>query len=341
MGRGPKGCVHEGSDDPSLRRPRRVVHRGHRATDARPARRARRRPRHAGVNPVDCKIRRGGQRAVARYKLPAVLGLDVSGVVAAVGSAVTRFAPGDEVFGSPSHGRSGTYAERVAIDEAQLARKPARISHVEAASLPLVGLTAWQCLVDTASVGPGDKVFVQAGSGGVGTFAIQLAKHLGAEVATTCSERNAAFVRQLGATVVVDHARERFDEVLAGYDVVLESNGGADLRAAARVLRPGGRLVYITTNLADFGERYGPRAGAAIVAARVAWLWLASRLRGKPASLVVRKPDGDQLARIAELVDRGAIVPTVATTFPLDRIADAHRALETNRTRGKIVIDVG
>ncbi|HEV7555207.1 MAG TPA: NADP-dependent oxidoreductase, partial [Kofleriaceae bacterium] len=267
--------------------------------------------RAAGINPVDCKIRRGGQRAVARYKLPAVLGLDVSGVVAAVGASVTRWAPGDEVFGSPSHGRQGTYAEQVAIDEAQLARKPARISHVEAASLPLVGLTAWQCLVGAARLAAGDKVLIQAGSGGVGTFAIQLARHLGAEVATTCSERNAAFVRELGATVVIDHTRERFDEVLTNYDVVLESIGGDDLRRASRVLRRGGKLVYITTNLADHGERYGPTLGAAIVASRIAWRWLSSRLRGKPATVVVRKPDGEQLALIGELVDRGAITPIV------------------------------
>jgi len=296
--------------------------------------------RAAGINPVDCKIRRGGQRAVARYKLPAVLGLDVSGVVAAVGSAVTKFAPGDDVFGSPSHGRQGTYAERVAIDEAQLARKPARISHVEAASLPLVGLTAWQCLVGAAKLSAGDKVLISAGAGGVGTFAIQLARHLGADIATTCSERNAAFVKQLGASVVVDYARDRFDDVLADYDVVLESMGGVDLQRASRVLRRGGKLVYITTGLADYGERYGPHLGAAIVAGRVAWMWLSSRLRGKPATVVVRKPNGDQLAEIAELVERGAIIPIVEQTFPLDDIALAHRALETGRTRGKIVIDL-
>ncbi len=296
--------------------------------------------RAAGINPVDSKIRRGGQRAVARYKLPAVLGLDVSGVVAAVGARVTKFVVGDEVFGSPSHRRQGTYAEQVAIDETHLAPKPARISHVEAASLPLVGLTAWQCLVGVAELSAGDKVLIQAGAGGVGSFAIQLARHLGAEVATTCSERNADFVRRLGATVVIDHARERFDEVLADYDVVLESMGGVDLQRAPRVLRRGGKLVYITTGLADYGERYGPMLGAAIVVGRIAWRWLSSRVRGKPASVVVREPNGEQLARIGDLVDRGAITPIVEQTFPLERIADAHRALDTGRTRGKIVIEL-
>ena len=294
----------------------------------------------AGINPVDTKLRRGGQRAVARYRLPAVLGLDVSGVVTAVGERVTRFAVGDEVYGSPSHGRQGTYAEQVAIDEGELAHKPRSIGHVEAASLPLVGLTAWQCLVTVGRVARGDRVFVQAGAGGVGSFAIQLAAHLGAEVATTCSARNADFVRQLGASIVIDHAQERFEDVLADYDVVLESIGGRDLRRARKVLRRGGRLVSITTNLADAGERHGPYLGAALTLGRIAWLWITSRLAARPASVVVRKPSGAQLAEIAALVDRGAIRPIVERTFPLDQVAEAHRALETGRTRGKLVLDL-
>ncbi len=296
--------------------------------------------RAAGVNPVDCKMRRGGQRAVARYRLPVVLGLDLSGVVTEVGGEVARFAVGDEVYGSPSHRRQGTYAEQVAIAEHELAHKPARLSHVEAASLPLVGLTAWQCLVETARVAAGDKVMISAGAGGVGTFAIQLARHLGAEVATTCSGHNSDFVRGLGASIVIDRARERFDRVLAGYDVVLESIGGADLGRAARVLRRGGRLVYITTGLADLGERFGPALGAAIAVAQIGWRWAASRLAGKPASVVVRRPSGAQLAEIAALVDAGAITPVVERTFSLEHVADAHRAVETGRTRGKIVLEI-
>jgi NADPH:quinone reductase-like Zn-dependent oxidoreductase len=296
--------------------------------------------RAAGVNPVDCKIRSGAQRAFVRHRMPAVLGLDVSGVVVETGTRVTTFAPGDEVFGSPTHARQGTYAELVAIDAAELARKPAKLDHVEAASLPLVGETAWQCLVTRANVLAGEQVFVQAGAGGVGTFAIQLAKHLGAEVATTCSAANAEFVERLGADVIVDHRRERFEDVLAGYDVALESIGGADLARARAVLRRGGRLVYITSGIVPRASRFGPYLGAAVVVGDMLGFALSTRLRGKRASFVVRRPSGATLARIAELVDRGAIRPIVERTFPLERIADAHRALETGRTRGKIVVDL-
>lgn len=294
----------------------------------------------AGVNPVDCKMRSGVQRAIVRHEMPAVLGLDVSGVVVEVGARVTRFEPGDEVFGSPTHARQGTYAELVAIDEAELALKPARIDHVEAASLPLVGQTAWQCLVTKARLSAGERVFVQAGAGGVGTFAIQLAKHLGAEVATTCSESNVAFVKELGADVVVDHRRECFEDVLSDFDVVLESMGGDALRRARRVLRTGGRLVYITSGLVERTSSYGPYLGTALVMKDMLCFGVGSRLAGKRVGFVVRKPDGAQLAEIADLAQSGAIRPIVERTYPLEAIADAHRAQETGRTRGKIVIDL-
>lgn len=296
--------------------------------------------RAAGVNPVDFKIRQGSQRALGRRSLPAILGLDLSGVVVEVGERVTRFAPGDEVFGSPTHRRAGTYAERVAVHERELARKPARLSHVEAASLPLVGLTAWQCLVSTARLAPGDRVLVQAGAGGVGTFAIQLAKHLGARVATTCSAGNAELVRRLGADEVIDHRRERFEDRLRDYDVVLESLGSEHLIRARRVLRRGGRLVYISSGLPESVARHGAVAGVARTVGRILAFGVGSLLRGVRAHFVVRRPDGEQLERIAELVDAGAIRPVVARTFRLDEVAEAHRALETGRTRGKLVIDL-
>jgi NADPH:quinone reductase-like Zn-dependent oxidoreductase len=296
--------------------------------------------RAASINPVDCKIRQGVQRAIVHHRMPAILGLDVSGVVLEVGAEVTKFERGDEVFSSPTHARPGTYAELVAIDESALAHKPKSISHVEAASLPLVAQTAWQCLVTRARLSAGEKVFVQAGAGGVGTVAIQLAKHFGAEVATTCSDVNAAFVKELGADVVVDYRREPYDDVLRDYDVVLESIGGADLKRARRVLRKGGRLVYITSGLVERSRRYGAYLGTAVVMKDMLSFRLSSWLERKSAGFVVRSPDGAQLAEIATLVDRGAIHPIVERTYPLDRIADAHRALETGRTRGKIVLDL-
>jgi NADPH:quinone reductase-like Zn-dependent oxidoreductase len=296
--------------------------------------------RAAGVNPVDCKIRSGTLRAIVRHRLPVVLGLDVSGVVVAVGRSVTRFRVGDEVFASPTHRRPGTYAELVAIDEAEAAHKPTRLSHVEAASLPLVGQTAWRCLVDTAHLRAGERVFIQAGAGGVGTFAIQLAKHLGAEVATTSSPQNVDLVKRLGADHIIDHTRERFDDLLRDYDVVLESIGGSNLARGRRVLCRGGRLVYITSGLDEEVRRYGLFMGAAATLGRMLWFRLSSRLRRKRARFVVRRPDGRQLAQIADLVDRHAIEPVVERTFPLEQIAEAHRAIETGRTRGKIVIDL-
>jgi NADPH:quinone reductase-like Zn-dependent oxidoreductase len=296
--------------------------------------------RAAGVNPVDCKIRSGAQRAFIRHRMPAVLGLDVSGVVLEVGAKARRFRRGDEVYGSPTHARQGTYAARVAIDESELARKPKSVSHVDAASLPLVAQTAWQCLVTSANLLASEKVFIQAGAGGVGTFAIQLAKHLGATIATTCSAANAELVKSLGADVVVDHRRERFEEVLSGYDVVLESIGGEDRARALRVLRPGGRLVYITSGLPERTARHGPYFGAAFAIGDMLRFGVSARFGGKRAAFVVRRPNAAQLSEIAALVDRGVVRPVVERTFPLELVADAHRAIESGKTRGKIVIDM-
>ena len=293
------------------------------------------------VNPVDFKIRSGAQRGVVRLKLPWTLGMDVSGVVEEVGSAVTSFKVGDEVFSSPTHRRPGTYADYVAIDAAAVALKPTTVSHQEAASLPLVALTAWECLVETAKLGSGDKVLIHAGSGGVGSVGIQLAKALGAKVATTCSGKNAEFVRELGADIVVDYTKEEFEEVLSEYDVVLESLGGESYGRSLKILRRGGRLVSINSGLPAATKKYGPHLGVAAVGLSLLSRKVGARLgSGVRFSTVVRKCSGEKLAAIARHVDDGAIRPQVATVMPLERIADAHRAIETGRTRGKIVIDL-
>ncbi|MEQ9319284.1 MAG: NADP-dependent oxidoreductase [Polyangiaceae bacterium] len=296
--------------------------------------------RAAGINPVDAKMRRGVQRAIAPKRMPAVLGLDVSGVVVAVGAKVSRFGVGDEVFGSPTHRRQGTYAELVSVNERELALKPARLSHLQAASIPLVAQTAWQSLVTRARLGAGESVFIQAGSGGVGTFAIQLAKHLGAEVTTTTSARNLSLVKRLGADRTIDYRRERYDELLCEMDVALECLGGSHLPRARRILRRGGRLVYIATGLPDHVARYGAWAGAAVTALGIVGFGMSSRLRHRRASVVVRRPDGEQLKTIAALIDGGVIEPVVERAYPLEDVAAAHRALETGRTRGKIVLEV-
>jgi len=293
------------------------------------------------VNPIDWKLRKGVQAAIVRRRMPTILGMDVSGIVEEAGPGVTTFSIGDAVFASPDHRREGTYAEYVCVPVAQLAHKPASITHAEAASLPLVGLTAWDCLVRAADVKAGDAVLIHAGSGGVGTFAIQLAKHFGATVSTTCSARNADLVRSLGADRVVDYATERFEVVLPPQDVVLEAMGGDVLARSLRMLGRGARLASINSGMGPRVKRLGPVLGTLATVAATAWMILYQRIvRGVRASMVVRKPDGEALSSIAELVDAGAIRPLIDRVVPLEEIVDAHRYSETGRARGKIVIRV-
>ncbi|WP_309683088.1 NADP-dependent oxidoreductase, partial [Polaromonas sp.] len=200
----------------------------------------------AGVNQLDCKIRNGEFKLILPYRAPFVLGHDVAGVVVRVGPRVRQFKPGDEVYSRPDDFRIGTFAEFVAVKEDSLAIKPKNITMEEAASIPLVGLTAWQALVEKARLKKGQKVFIQAGSGGVGTFAIQLARHLGATVATTTSAGNVALVKSLGADVVIDYGQDDFEKILRDYDVVLNSQDGKTLEKSLNVLKPGGKLISIS-----------------------------------------------------------------------------------------------
>ncbi len=302
-----------------------------RPTDVRVAVRA------AGVNPIDWKIRAGGQRGAIRLKLPWTLGLDVSGVVTEVGPGVRRFSVGDEVYGCPDHRRPGSYAEQCVVAEANLAKKPRTVSHVEAASLPLVGLTAWQCLLPRLARRPGQRVLVQAGSGGVGTFAIQLAKHHGAWVATTCSKRNHALVRSVGADLAIDYHEQRWEEAAGDVDVVLEAVG--ERERALRHVGRGARVASIVSGLPERTERYGPNLGLVVTALGVAGFWLRGRLRGVDAVTVVKRNDPGQLEAIAGLVEAGAIRPVVDRVYPLAEAAEAHRYGQTGRSRGKIVLE--
>ncbi len=271
-----------------------------------------------------------------------ILGMDVSGVVVAKGELVTRFEVGDEVFSSPTHMRPGTYAELIAIDERECARKPRSLSHLEAATLPLVGLTAWGCLVDGARMKEGEKLLVQAGSGGVGSFAIQLAASGGVEVATTCSSRNVDLVKSLGAHRVVDYTKERFEDVLPPQDAVLECMGGDIAKRSLRVLKPGGRFASINAGLDDRASRMNPYLALAATVVANAGLVIGQRVkRGVRVSIVVRRADGPgALTRISEMVDEGTIRPVVDRTFALADIADAHAYCQTGRARGKVAIEV-
>ncbi|HRG98073.1 MAG TPA: NADP-dependent oxidoreductase [Polyangiaceae bacterium] len=295
----------------------------------------------SSVNPIDCKIRAGSQRGAVRLSLPARLGMDVSGVVVEVGSRVSGFAVGDEVWSSPHHKRQGTYAELIAIRADEVAKKPVRMTHAEAASIPLVGLTAWACLVDAADLQAGESVLIEAGSGGVGCFAIQLAKHLGAHVSTTCSGRNAEFVRALGADTVVDYTKEAFDEVLPPQDVVLEAMGGDSKQRAFKVLKRGGRLASINSDLPALTKKFGPNLGVVAAGGKIASMIACGMLtRGVKARPVIRKCSGEDLTKLAALCDAGHIKAVLDRTFSLADIAGAHAYSETGRARGKIAIRV-
>ncbi|MFI8962640.1 NADP-dependent oxidoreductase [Streptomyces sp. NPDC053493] len=271
----------------------------------------------AGVNPVDWKTRASGA-LVAWGDVP-VVGWDVSGTVEAVGPGVGIFRPGDEVFGMPLFPRqAGGYAEYVVAPARHLAPKPASLTHVEAAALPLAALTAWQALVDAADVRPGERVLVHAAAGGVGHFAVQIAKARGAHVIGTASAAKHDLVRRLGADEVVDYREHRFEDVVSDVDVVLDGLGGETAERSLKVLRPGGRLVTLP----------GPDDVPATTPA------------GVHASWVLVEPDHLGLREIAALVERGALTPVVDTVLPLSEAPKAHTLGEQGRTTGKIVLTV-
>lgn len=295
----------------------------------------------SAVNPVDAKIRSGSQRAVIPLRFPTTLGMDVSGVVSEVGSQVQGFALGDEVFASPSHRRMGCYSEEVVVRASECAKKPSNISHEQAAGLPLVGLTAYNALVDHCRVQPGHRVFIQAGAGGVGSFAIQLAKALGAEVYTTCSTRNLDLVRSFGADHAIDYTKARYEDVAQSCDAALEALGREHLDRTLRTLRRGGRMAAITMSLPYFTKRYGPRLGLVVMATDLLRRIASARLRhGVSLRPVTRRSEGETLAKIAAMVEAGQIHPLVDRVLPLPQVAEAHRYLESGRARGKVILRV-
>lgn len=294
----------------------------------------------AGVNPLDAKILNGDFKRILPYRTPFVLGHDVAGVVTRVGAGVRQFKPGDAVYARPHDLRIGTFAEFVAVKESALAPKPSNVSMEEAASLPLVGLTAWQALVEVAQLKKGQKVFIQAGSGGVGTFAIQLAKHLGAFVATTSSTANAALVKDLGADLVIDYRNDDFQSILSDYDLVLNSQDGETLEKSLQVLKPGGKLISIS----------GPPDPAFADTIRTPWLvkqvmrLLSRRVRSKARrrdvdyDFLFMQANGNQLRQITALVESGAIRPVIDRVFAFESTNEALAYVQTGRAKGKVVI---
>jgi len=296
----------------------------------------------AGVNVLDSKIRDGEFKRILPYRTPLVLGHDVAGVVVQVGPRVRQFKLGDEVFARPDDFRIGAFAELVAVREGALALKPPGLTMEEAASVPLVALTAWQALVEKAGLQKGQKVFIQAGSGGVGTVAIQLAKHLGAVVATTTSARNVALVQSLGADVVVDYEAQDFVDVLRDYDVVLNSQGDKVLEKSLRVLKPGGTLISISGPPdPEFGREINAPAFVRLVMLLLsAGIRRKAQRRGITYSFLFMKADGRQLREIARLYEAGVIRPVIDRVFPFTSTNEAMAYVEAGRARGKVVVKV-
>lgn len=273
----------------------------------------------AAINPVDWKVREGYLAENIQHALPLTLGWDVSGVVAAVGEQVTQWQVGDAVFSRPDLARNGTYAEFVAIRAGECARKPRTISHVEAASLPLAGITAWEAMMDTAQVKPGQRVLVQAGSGGVGSLAVQLVKAAGATVIATASGRNRALVESLGVDQFVDYTTTRVADAVEPVDAVFDTIGGEVQEAAWSILKPGGiQVSIISPPSEEKAAELGLRAGFVFIG-----------------------PNAPVLDRLADMVDAGRLRPIVGAEFALEDIAAAHALSESGRAAGKIVLYVG
>ena len=296
----------------------------------------------ASVNPLDKMVRNGEFKQLLKYRTPFVLGHDVAGVVTRVGSAVGDFQVGDEVYARPRDLRIGTFAEYIAIDQDDLAPKPDSLTLHEAAAVPLVSLAAWQILVDRTHLQPGQKVLVHAGSGGLGSTVIQLAKYLGATVATTASGKNAELVRSLGAAVVVDYQKENFAEVLSGYDVVLDSLGGENLEKSLTVLKPGGHAISVT-GPPDPGfakQLRAPQYMGVVMGLLSRKVHKQARKLGVSYSFLFMQANGAQLRELATLYDAGHLRPIIDKTFPFDQTLQALAYVEQGRGNGKVVITI-
>lgn len=294
------------------------------------------------VNLLDAKIRNGEFKIFLPYKTPFTLGHDVAGVVTKVGSRVSKFKVGDEIYARPSDHRIGTFAEYISISENDIAHKPNNLSMEEAASIPLVGLTAWQVLVEKATIKKGQKVFIQAGSGGVGTFAIQLAKHLGATVATTASSTNIDLVKSLGADIVIDYKNEDFETILKDYDLVLNSQDAKTLEKSLRILKPNGKVISISGPPdADFAKQLGsPWVFKIIMKLLSSGIKKKAKRLGVNYSFLFMRADGNQLTEIAKLINDGIIKPVIDKVFPFEQTNDALAYIEAGRAKGKVVIKV-
>lgn len=301
------------------------------------------RVRAAGLNPVDYKTRAGKLRVIRRYTLPIVAGNELAGIVEACGPGVSRFQPGDRVFARVPKETLGAFAELTCLDEGVAARMPAAIDFEAAAGVPLAGLTALQALRDELHVSPGQRVFIPGGAGGVGTFALQIASVLGAEVATTASPRGDALVRRLGAKVVVDYTKARFEDVLRDYDGAMDLVGGDTLARTFSVVRRGGTVVSIAGMPEPLTARKDLGRGAGLAAL----FWLISlgtrrraRRRGVRYRYLFMHPSGPDLDELARLIDARKLEVVIDRVFPFAEIADAFAYLEQGHAKGKVVVRI-
>ena len=296
----------------------------------------------AGLNPVDNMIPTGAFKPILKFQLPAILGSDLAGVVIEIGSAVIGFKVGDAVFASVFDLGTGSIAEFAAVPESAAALKPANLDFVQAASIPMVGLTAWQALKERANLQPAQQVFIPAGSGGIGTLAIQLAKHLGANVATTTSTGNVEWVRSLGADKVVDYKNQEFEHVLRDVDVVLGTTRGDAIEKSVGILRPGGKIISLVGPLDKaFAKARGLNALLAFVFGLMSRKIIRlSRKHNVSYSFLFVRPDGSQLNQIGELISSGAVRPVIDKVFPMEQAAEALGYLAQGRAKGKVVVRI-
>jgi NADPH:quinone reductase-like Zn-dependent oxidoreductase len=294
----------------------------------------------ASVNPIDNMIPTGLFKAVLRFELPATLGSDLAGVVTEVGSSVTRFKVGDAVFANIFDQGTGSIAEFAVVPESAAALKPAHLDFVQAASIPMVGLTSWQALKERVNLQSGQKVFIPAGSGGIGTFAIQLAKLMGAKVGTTTSTGNVELVRSLGADEVVDYKKQEFETVLRGYDAVLGTVRGDSIEKSIGILKARGKIVSLVGPL-DVAFARARRLNFvltfvfALMSRKIMRL---ARKRDVDYSFLFARPDGDQLAQIGKLLETQRIRPVIDKVFPFEQAKEALEYLAQGRSKGKVVV---
>lgn len=296
----------------------------------------------ASINPIDFKIRDGKVKMLLKYEMPLILGNDFSGVITKVGSKVTRFKVGDEIYARPRKNKIGTFAEYIAIHEDDIALKPKNLSFEEAASIPLVGLTSYQALHDIMQLQKRQKILIHAGSGGVGTFAIQLAKIMGATVTTTASEAGANLVTSLGADEIINYKTEKFEDILKNYDAVFDTIGGATLEKSFNIIKSGGNIVSVSgMPNARFGKEFGSGFFKTLLFSLASKkLTALEKKHNAQYSFLFMKPSGDQLRTIANYIEAGKIKPVIDRVFPFEDAQKAMEYSESGRAKGKIIVKI-